>query len=190
MEKIQASSRLILNDLDCVFDFQKNFGVYRNLQQEVEPPLIPFFGLVMKDMAVFKETRPIMSTHLYNFERSWEIYDHLKILSHLQSCAYSFGELDPLLASYCQLLPCDSDVQLRENSTRNEPELEDEPDDTFLTSLWKNAGESVQLAILKMHESRANTPIDRLRKPRLFKSTKSLKEAVGGLFNAVNVDES
>ncbi|KAI8904026.1 hypothetical protein EDD86DRAFT_260278 [Gorgonomyces haynaldii] len=152
--------------------------------------MVPFLGVIMKDLSVIRETRPSVTDNgLLNFERSWEIYGVLKQMSDYQADPFVFPELDmdkqqfyganhsrssssnSGLSMYCYHLPCDNEKVLDEKSKIIEPPSEQEDELGVLQSLWRNLGESVQLTVLKVHETRTRDPVERVKNARRFRTS-------------------
>lgn len=77
----------IVKQLDELFDSRGNFRIYRAQMKNIEPPVVPFEGIMLTDVTFIYENEP---THdgLFNFERAQMLGEILRTLKTMQNIPY------------------------------------------------------------------------------------------------------
>ena len=178
----------MLSDMESVFDFSKNFAGYRELEQEAPFPKIPFLGLFMKDMAAIKESHLYIHQGMFDFGLSWAMYDHFSLITAAQTVPYRFETIgtdtqDPMF-QYCSTLPAENEQTLCSVSKLLEPPEELETESGFLSSIWKNVGDSLTVLMMKLYEQRGSSPIDRVKRKRYSLRRMSVNRVLSNPFTS------
>jgi len=88
-DKIKSSD---LQKLDSCQDLMKdNFKLYRNLVKTDIKPVVPYIGVISKDLVVFEEI-PTKSEGLYNMKKFAKVAEQLIDFRHQVSGKYEFSE--------------------------------------------------------------------------------------------------
>ncbi|KAL5289641.1 RAPGEF4 family protein [Megaselia abdita] len=68
-EKIPSKMRKIFQDFEALVDPSRNYRAYRLFVGKLQPPVIPFMPLLLKDMAFAHEGNKTSVDGLVNFEK-------------------------------------------------------------------------------------------------------------------------
>ncbi|KAI8923956.1 hypothetical protein BC831DRAFT_468306 [Entophlyctis helioformis] len=91
-------------EIENNFDFQGNYRVYREIEAAAKPPIIPFFGLVIKDLSGLKENHAkTLPNGLINFEKHWDLSKRISKLIECQSGTHALELQDDAMGSTVSL---------------------------------------------------------------------------------------
>jgi Rap guanine nucleotide exchange factor 4 len=68
-EKLQGKFRKMYDEFESMMDPSRNHRIYRMTVEQMEPPIIPFMPLLLKDMTFIHEGNRTFSEGLLNFEK-------------------------------------------------------------------------------------------------------------------------
>eukprot|EP00842_Homolaphlyctis_polyrhiza_P002700 jgi/Hompol1/3430/HPOL_006548-RA len=92
---LPTATRAIYDKFEALFSFQGNYTAYRELESKSPYTIIPFMGLVIKDLSSINEIQPkILESGLINFEKHWELSRRITKIVEYQSCSQSFDMTD------------------------------------------------------------------------------------------------
>eukprot|EP00833_Pecoramyces_ruminatium_P005591 jgi/Orpsp1_1/1179623/evm.model.c7180000070095.1 len=106
-------------EIEEAMSYKCNFKNYRELEYNSKPPLIPFFGLLLKDLTFMNDgNQKILKNELVNFQKLRLIYTKIKSLNLIQ-IEYNFQE-DNSVIETTKLNPTESN---NENIVKHEIEM-------------------------------------------------------------------
>eukprot|EP00732_Lithocolla_globosa_P000847 Lithocolla_globosa_v1_NODE_328_length_4454_cov_14.999318.p1 type:complete len:1124 gc:universal NODE_328_length_4454_cov_14.999318:1045-4416(+) len=104
-----------------------NYSNYRDIEKKIwNGFLIPFFGLVLKDLTFSNDGNPkILENGLINFDKLWSLSEIVHKVTRFQTrCAdYLSIEEDPIVMEFCENLPALSEQILYRRSLVVEPRV-------------------------------------------------------------------
>ncbi|KAI9102516.1 ras guanine nucleotide exchange factor domain-containing protein [Phlyctochytrium arcticum] len=132
---LSSRATAALADIENKLSYRGNYKLYRELENESKPPLLPFFGLVIKDLTFLNDgNQKTLPNGLINFEKQRMIWGIISHIRELQRHKFPFTQEDdvivhsktPLVASitlysYCTNPPCLAEDQLMALSKILEP---------------------------------------------------------------------
>ncbi|TPX41838.1 hypothetical protein SeLEV6574_g05899 [Synchytrium endobioticum] len=127
-----VSSRVmsLYKELEDTLSYRGNYKAYRDLEHLAKPPLIPFFGLMIKDLTFLNDgNQKILSNGLINFEKNRLIFNVINSIQQFQRDRYQIMPASGILTGgksislhqYCQSPPCLKDDQLVQLSRLVDP---------------------------------------------------------------------
>jgi len=106
-------------EIEEAMSYKCNFKNYRDLEYNAKPPLIPFFGLLLKDLTFMNDgNQKILKNELINFQKLRLIYTKIKSVNLLQTL-YNFQPDNTIIESV-KLSPTESNS---ENLAKQEIEV-------------------------------------------------------------------
>uniref|UniRef100_H3DHS0 Rap guanine nucleotide exchange factor 4 n=1 Tax=Tetraodon nigroviridis TaxID=99883 RepID=H3DHS0_TETNG len=88
-EKLPSKFRKFYREFENLMDPSRNHRAYRLTAAKLDPPIIPFMPLLIKDMTFAHEGNKTFVDNLVNFEKMRMIANTVKILRHCRSQAFS-----------------------------------------------------------------------------------------------------
>lgn len=77
---------------------ENNYKAYRALEDEAKPPLIPFFGLYMKDLTFMNDgNQTVLGNDLINFEKLRTVMGKIMAIRVSQQSKYDFVPIERTL---------------------------------------------------------------------------------------------
>ncbi|TPX34923.1 hypothetical protein SmJEL517_g02593 [Synchytrium microbalum] len=132
-----VSSRVMgfYKELEDTLSYRGNYKAYREMEHLAKPPLIPFFGLMIKDLTFLNDgNQKILSNGLINFEKNRLIFNVINAMRQFQRDKYPIvpdeslkissiltGARSISLHQYCASPPCLREDQLMNLSRAVEP---------------------------------------------------------------------
>ncbi|KNC99937.1 uncharacterized protein SPPG_09269 [Spizellomyces punctatus DAOM BR117] len=144
-------------DLESRLSYRGNYKTYRELEHMSKPPLLPFFGLIIKDLTFLNDgNQKVLSNGLINFEKQRMIYNVINAIREYQRYKFSFNQDEDVLIpstspsqlpitlhSYCTHPPCLTEEQLMTLSKILEPSDRDRERQKSITgSISKGSGKA------------------------------------------------
>ncbi|KAI8589182.1 ras guanine nucleotide exchange factor domain-containing protein [Geranomyces variabilis] len=119
-------------ELETALSYRSNYKNYRELEEETRPPLLPFMGLVIKDLTFLNDgNQKTLVNGLINFEKMREVWALASRIREWQRGKFPWPQDDEIiirgpgdtvtLHSYCENPPCLSEEQLLSLSKSVEP---------------------------------------------------------------------
>ncbi|TPX62937.1 hypothetical protein PhCBS80983_g00206 [Powellomyces hirtus] len=135
-------------ELEAKLSYRSNYKAYRELEHHTKPPLLPFFGLIIKDLTFLNDgNQKILANGLVNFEKMREVWTLISGIRDLQRGKFPWPQDDEIiirgpgdsvtLHSYCMSPPCLTEEQLLGLSKVVEPQ-----DPTGGRTISRHAGKS------------------------------------------------
>lgn len=131
---------MILSALRQATDHRRNYGNYRKLLRECQPPCIPFFGLMLTDLVFTDDGNPnfrrplaaaVSAAHsnvkIINFDKYRKMVDMITALQKFQKpfALAEVGEIQDWVREQLESLRSDENTKmLYEQSFRIEPKIE------------------------------------------------------------------
>jgi len=110
----------IYTEIEEAMSYKCNYKNYRELEYNAKPPLIPFFGLLLKDLTFMNDgNQKILKNELINFQKSRVIYTKIKSVNLIQKNLYNF-QPDNTIIETTKLNPTESNA---ENIVKHEIEI-------------------------------------------------------------------
>ncbi|CAG09962.1 unnamed protein product, partial [Tetraodon nigroviridis] len=88
-QKLPSKFRKFYREFENLMDPSRNHRAYRLTAAKLDPPIIPFMPLLIKDMTFAHEGNKTFVDNLVNFEKMRMIANTVKILRHCRSQAFS-----------------------------------------------------------------------------------------------------
>lgn len=108
-------------ELEAKMSPENNYKVYRALEEEAKPPLIPFFGLYMKDLTFMNDgNQTVLGNDLINFEKLRTVMAKIMAIRVSQQSKYDFAVVEPLF-HYCEAIYHKDEEELTDESYIIEP---------------------------------------------------------------------
>ncbi|XP_068185713.1 rap guanine nucleotide exchange factor 4 isoform X1 [Antennarius striatus] len=126
-EKLPSKFRKFYGEFENLMDPSRNHRAYRLMVAKLEPPIIPFMPLLIKDMTFTHEGNKTFIDNLVNFEKMRMIANTVKTLRHCRSQPFSpdsplVSKNHPEVRTYIrQLNVIDNQRTLTQLSHRLEP---------------------------------------------------------------------
>eukprot|EP00051_Salpingoeca_urceolata_P031167 m.10573 g.10573 ORF g.10573 m.10573 type:complete len:1495 (+) comp3816_c1_seq1:325-4809(+) len=94
-ERLSGKYQDTFNELESLMDPSRNMARYRNMLQHAveQPPLVPFFPLLMKDLAFMHEGNKSKIDGLVNFDKLRMIAGEIRQVRHIRQHAYAVGTM-------------------------------------------------------------------------------------------------
>ncbi|KAJ3174489.1 hypothetical protein HDU87_007182 [Geranomyces variabilis] len=119
-------------ELETALSYRSNYKNYRELEEETRPPLLPFMGLLIKDLTFLNDgNQKTLANGLINFEKMREVSALASRIREWQRGKFPWPQDDEIiirgpgdtvtLHSYCENPPCLSEEQLLSLSKSVEP---------------------------------------------------------------------
>ncbi|KAJ3147661.1 hypothetical protein HDU86_007909 [Geranomyces michiganensis] len=119
-------------ELETALSYRSNYKTYRELEEETRPPLLPFMGLVIKDLTFLNDgNQKTLANGLINFEKMREVWALASRIREWQRGKFPWPQDDEIiirgpgdtvtLHSYCENPPCLSEEKLLSLSKSVEP---------------------------------------------------------------------
>ncbi|KAI8817620.1 ras guanine nucleotide exchange factor domain-containing protein [Fimicolochytrium jonesii] len=119
-------------DLEAKLSYKSNYKVYRELEHQAKAPMLPFFGLIIKDLTFLNDgNQKVLPNGLINFEKMREVCAMLSRLKEWQRASFPFIPDDEVIVrgpgdtvtlfTYCSHPPCMKEDQLLQLSKALEP---------------------------------------------------------------------
>jgi hypothetical protein len=110
----------IYAEIEETMSYKSNFKNYRELEYNSKPPLIPFFGLFLKDLTFMNDgNQKILKNELINFQKLRLIYTKIKSVNTIQKHIYGF-QPDNTIMETSKINPTESNS---ENIVKHEIEM-------------------------------------------------------------------
>eukprot|EP01125_Pyxidicula_operculata_P010399 TRINITY_DN3421_c0_g2_i1.p1 TRINITY_DN3421_c0_g2~~TRINITY_DN3421_c0_g2_i1.p1 ORF type:complete len:609 (+),score=207.24 TRINITY_DN3421_c0_g2_i1:258-1829(+) len=111
-----------LEDLSVIMDFRKNYSNYRaHLQQaSTTSSVVPYLGLISKDLFAIEENTPTLYKDLINWEKMRTLYSQLMQIKQYQEGSYQF-KIDKNIHLFLSNLPVLPEDQIYARSLAIEP---------------------------------------------------------------------
>jgi len=102
-EKVARKHMVKYRELCELFDMSLNFKNYRETLQGSQPPLVPYLGLIPKDLTALEEMPNFLETGLVNFDKMRTLRKILTQIREYQTRGYPF-HIIPELATFLKHL--------------------------------------------------------------------------------------
>jgi len=119
-EKVPRKQMLKYKELCDVFDMSHNFKNYRDTLHNSTPPIVPYLGLIPKDLTSLEELPNVTDDNLVNFDKMRTLRKILMQIREYQIRGYAFTVL-PELATFLKHLKVISKDQAFKLSLDREP---------------------------------------------------------------------
>jgi son of sevenless-like protein len=107
----------------------RNFGVYREMLRNANPPCIPFFGVFLTDLTFIEDGIPsiIKKTNLINFSKRTKTAEVIRDIQQFQSTQYPLQPVPELIEYVLSNMAAARDVSaMYETSLEVEPREREE----------------------------------------------------------------
>ncbi|PRP77868.1 hypothetical protein PROFUN_08542 [Planoprotostelium fungivorum] len=120
-EKVGRKYMVKYNRLCSLFEMTHNFKNYRDaIQAHGDKPMIPYLGLIPKDLTALEELPTFTSDNLVNFEKMRKLHRTLKVIRDAQQRQYNVP-IEPELVTYLKHLSLLSKEEAFGLSLQREP---------------------------------------------------------------------
>ncbi|KAM9393345.1 rap guanine nucleotide exchange factor 1 [Pholidichthys leucotaenia] len=100
----QKSTSEALEEFSSLIDSSSSFRVYRTALNEVEPPCIPYLGLILQDLTFVHLGNPDMAKTphgpIVNFSKRWQQFNILETVRSYQQAPYSLQPDDDIISFF------------------------------------------------------------------------------------------
>lgn len=121
METTYLQSFEQLSKLNSIMSPKENYKDYRALLDEIDPPCVPFFGVISRDITMINVGNKTFIKSMINFEKCRSIWKMCSRILRIQKVGYSQLHTIPVIHSFLVNAPIPDEQDLYDLSIQLEP---------------------------------------------------------------------